>query len=253
MARSIADQFRALHQAEDEVTQSCEELHPLDEMTKALHDDMDLEKGGGEGSRGGHVIGHTSSGKPIYAKGNTKTHQTFSEQDHHDAAALHEKAAAAEHKRYMTTPEDEGGRDASEKKKRHRFLADRHKKEAFRANRHGANYGTNAPVKGRDYDVKVKKKRSEEKKPGPYTGKLPDDSEWGDFRTGGSKGPTEQEKREHLGRIGYKGEAKKSEVTTDNVLSPPDGLFKSFVGVDERRANRPRFRAPRRNNLKLID
>jgi len=47
----------------------------------------DLIKGGGEGSKGGNVIGHTRSGKPIYAGGND--HAGFSKEDHTDAHALH--------------------------------------------------------------------------------------------------------------------------------------------------------------------
>ena len=57
---------------------------------------MNLVKGdrSKEGSRGGHVIGHTSSGKPIYAShaGNFKAHtKDWSKQDHADAASLHGK------------------------------------------------------------------------------------------------------------------------------------------------------------------
>ena len=52
-------------------------------------------KGGGEGSRGGNVIGHTSSGKPIYehtpgkAEGFHKRHAGWSKEDHAEAAAKH--------------------------------------------------------------------------------------------------------------------------------------------------------------------
>lgn len=49
--------------------------------------------GHGEGTRGGHVIGHTRSGKAIYAAG---THATsdFSQEDRHEAADAHEQYAA---------------------------------------------------------------------------------------------------------------------------------------------------------------
>ena len=63
----------------------------------------------GEGSRGGHVIGHTKSGKAVYGESAQRPvfgpknmamsiHATgrahgFSEQDHRDAAAAHFKAA----------------------------------------------------------------------------------------------------------------------------------------------------------------
>jgi hypothetical protein len=80
---------------------------------KSMVDDFrafhNLEKGGGEGSRGGHVIGHTSSGKPIYSKthggeGSSPTHADFmhheesghaaaKQGDHQAAIAHHEHAA----------------------------------------------------------------------------------------------------------------------------------------------------------------
>lgn len=45
-----------------------------------------LEKGvTGEGSRGGHIIGHTKSGKPIYQNFNHPEHKSFTSQDHEDA------------------------------------------------------------------------------------------------------------------------------------------------------------------------
>jgi hypothetical protein len=52
----------------------------------------DLIKGGkktGEGSRGGKIIGHTQSGKPIYSNSKHESHKDFSAQDHTDAAELH--------------------------------------------------------------------------------------------------------------------------------------------------------------------
>lgn len=54
-------------------------------------DDL-IEKAGkktGEGSRGGRVIGHTQSGKPIYADASHDGHKNFTSQDHTDAAELH--------------------------------------------------------------------------------------------------------------------------------------------------------------------
>ncbi len=42
----------------------------------------DLEKAGGEGSRGGKIIGHTAGGKPVYADPNHPTHKEFTTKDH---------------------------------------------------------------------------------------------------------------------------------------------------------------------------
>lgn len=54
----------------------------------------------GEGSRGGHVIGHTKSGRPIYETTGSGRSSSFHEDskgytrnDHRDAAALHRKRA----------------------------------------------------------------------------------------------------------------------------------------------------------------
>jgi len=66
-----------------------QELH-----SKAVEQLEELVKGG-EGSRGGHVIGHTKSGKPVYAdkKGDHKDYKDWSGQDHLDAAKLHRDKA----------------------------------------------------------------------------------------------------------------------------------------------------------------
>lgn len=45
--------------------------------------------GGGPGSRGGTVLGRTTSGKPIYARPNHPEHASFTPADHRDAAANH--------------------------------------------------------------------------------------------------------------------------------------------------------------------
>lgn len=47
----------------------------------------------GEGSRGGKIIGHTKSGKPVYEDkgGDHKAYENFSSQDHRDAMDYHWK------------------------------------------------------------------------------------------------------------------------------------------------------------------
>lgn len=52
-----------------------------------------VEKGGGEGSKGGHVIGHTKSGKPVYADKQAHEYTGFSRADHADAGRLHRQHA----------------------------------------------------------------------------------------------------------------------------------------------------------------
>lgn len=42
----------------------------------------------GEGSRGGHIIGHTSSGKPIYRDHTHPSHAGFSEKEHNEVVKM---------------------------------------------------------------------------------------------------------------------------------------------------------------------
>lgn len=74
------------------------QLSEEDEMKKAMGTantpgaKETIEKGkGGEGSKGGKVIGHTKSGKPIYDTFSHSSHASFTKQDHRDASALHQK------------------------------------------------------------------------------------------------------------------------------------------------------------------
>lgn len=53
----------------------------------------DLIMKGGEGSKGGKVIGHTKSGKPIYENADHSSHKNFTREDHLNAGAFHFKAA----------------------------------------------------------------------------------------------------------------------------------------------------------------
>lgn len=55
---------------------------------------VDIEDAGfGPGSKGGRVIGHTKSGKPIYLSHKHPSHQNFTAEDHRNASSLHEKKA----------------------------------------------------------------------------------------------------------------------------------------------------------------
>lgn len=54
-------------------------------LQKAM--EFDIEKS--EGARGGHVIGHTKSGKPVYGNIHASEHKNFTSKDHEDAALLH--------------------------------------------------------------------------------------------------------------------------------------------------------------------
>ena len=59
------------------------------EIRKSIQDELSK---GGEGSKGGKVIGHTKSGKPIYESGNLHDYN-FDRKEHDEAAAHHRKKA----------------------------------------------------------------------------------------------------------------------------------------------------------------
>lgn len=67
------------------------DLEVLNDLVKAII------KAQGEGSRGGKVIGHTRSGKPIYENSNHPDHKGFSSSDHLDAAKAHDKSPGFMH------------------------------------------------------------------------------------------------------------------------------------------------------------
>lgn len=51
-----------------------------------------------EGDHGGQVIGHTNSGKPVYAEKKYNEYKDFSHADHYDAAILHDKESGRKFK-----------------------------------------------------------------------------------------------------------------------------------------------------------
>lgn len=68
-----------------------------------------------EGERGGHVVGHTSSGKPIYQSHKHPSHRQFSEEEHYhawklqDDIAYHASDARSAVKQMRTASGQEGG------------------------------------------------------------------------------------------------------------------------------------------------
>jgi hypothetical protein len=80
-------------------------------------DKWDLMKGG-EGSKGGKVIGHTKSGKPIYDNHYHSSHKEFTHDDHKDAYHVHDKIVnEAMDRMPSNTKEGEGGEDEKLAKK----------------------------------------------------------------------------------------------------------------------------------------
>lgn len=63
----------------------------LQSMNKiSRSEEIDIKKSG-EGSRGGKIIGHTTTGKPIYESHSHESHKNFSKQEHLDAAKFHKE------------------------------------------------------------------------------------------------------------------------------------------------------------------
>ena len=66
--------------------------HDMKKMYKEEMEDSN-EMDEAESARGGKVIGHTKSGKPIYDKSNHPSHRKFDATDHNDAMKLHKNLA----------------------------------------------------------------------------------------------------------------------------------------------------------------
>jgi hypothetical protein len=74
--------------------------------------DNDLNKSIGEGSRGGSVIGHTKSGKPVYDKFSHADHKDFDRNDHLDAMFIHEKIHRKKNKMDVGGANDKARKEA---------------------------------------------------------------------------------------------------------------------------------------------
>lgn len=75
----------------------------------------------GEGSRGGKVIGHTQSGKPVYEHSSGRKNDKWDAQDHADAAAVHRKVSGMHGSKAAEGGKAEAG---------HQAKADHHESES---------------------------------------------------------------------------------------------------------------------------
>jgi hypothetical protein len=91
-----------------------------DVYNKAIDQLENLLVKGGEGSRGGHIIGHTKSGKPIYSNADHSSHKDFTVEDHNDAIDAHGKVRENYHYNTRSTAKDKEDNDyAFEQQKHH--------------------------------------------------------------------------------------------------------------------------------------
>lgn len=100
-----------------------------DQFNKANAQLDDLIKAGkktGAGSRGGHVIGYTKSGKPVY-KNNKQPYRDFSAQDHSDAAEIHSEQARSHGTQFHSTKSAANADYHGAMQKYHQEKADAHR------------------------------------------------------------------------------------------------------------------------------
>lgn len=79
----------------------------IEQLAKSLNVSVESLKKAlprGEGSRGGHIIGHTTTGKPIYADPKHPEHNNFHDEDHYDAHLAHTMHQSAHEKVLSTKP-----------------------------------------------------------------------------------------------------------------------------------------------------
>lgn len=114
-----------------------DKVNPIraNEIRKSIQGELSKS---GEGSRGGLVIGHTKSGKPIYDNPHHEEHRHFTKEDHLKAAELHKKRADLRFKaseknegnnRSLANKNEQVGMDYEGRAKKHRELADKKSKE----------------------------------------------------------------------------------------------------------------------------
>lgn len=115
----------------------------LMKSTELLDQPFNLDIIKGEGSRGGKVIGHTKSGKAIYADTNHASHAKFTSQDHLDASDQHmvafsnrtspltaqpaDEASAHHYRQYKISKEKEEGGEVIGKTKSGKPVYENHK------------------------------------------------------------------------------------------------------------------------------
>lgn len=93
----------------------------------------------GEGTRGGLIIGHTKSGKPIYA-GHHESHDRFSSEEHREASKAHAKTAQKYYKEasaHDPVHDQESFDRASNKSNYHYFQMHHHDRQAQNKERKG--------------------------------------------------------------------------------------------------------------------
>ena len=105
----------------------------MDNIEKWLFDTLVKAKAkpnkkSGEGSRGGNVVGHTASGRPIYDKARHTSHASYSKRDHLDAANHNLATAESYSKKLQDKLKTEPGFEGEKANKVRDFIKDAHKR-----------------------------------------------------------------------------------------------------------------------------
>lgn len=105
-----------------------------DLYSKAIEqlDGLMMKAKSGEGSRGGHIIGHTKSGKPVYSgkKAEHKDYKEFTSQDHKDAASLHGEKAEGHQGSINSTAQEHAKNQLATLAQHHREMVVDHMKQS---------------------------------------------------------------------------------------------------------------------------
>lgn len=94
----------------------------VDEHEEKMHAKEKIKKSEGEGSRGGKVIGHTSSGKPIYDNGHG--HGIYNQEDHREAAYKLDYHATKERRAGLEALEQKHGKGNVPKEESKKLIMD---------------------------------------------------------------------------------------------------------------------------------
>ena len=123
--------------------------HDKPEIYEIPHDPAFVVKAQGEGSRGGVVIGHTKSGKPIYKNSGSANHKDFTGEDHTDASRLHNELAQKKAKEAHAKHQEAHNayRNESGDHKKMRREAKRLEKEVAHHEKHSAKHGDKSEAK----------------------------------------------------------------------------------------------------------
>lgn len=123
-----------------------------DKVEKAM--EGDIEKGG-EGSRGGKIVGHTSTGKPIYSTHAHEEHKGFNEKEHEEAADYHKKESLKHRDLQKENDKkiDSLNRDEIFSKK-HKELEDKDKEISDKIKHHESNYYSHIDSANKQYKNK---------------------------------------------------------------------------------------------------